>query len=162
MASIRLDPPSQFDFFKPHEWPKWKRRFQQYRSAAGLATEDETRQVDTLLYCMGEEADSVLTSTNISADDRKKYTAVIGKFDDYFKVRRNAIFERAKFNRRSQREGESVEQYIAKLYELAEFVSTETSKRKCCAIDWWSAFATWPCPRRCKLKQASPWKEQKP
>lgn len=121
MASIRLDPPAQFDFSKPDEWPKWKRRFQQYQSTAGLATEDETRQVDTLLYCMDEEADSVLTSTNIRADDRKKYTAVIGKFDNYLKVRRNTIFERAKFNRRSQREGESVEQYIADLYELAEF-----------------------------------------
>ena len=34
---------------------------------------------------MGEEADSVLASTHISAEDRKKYDAVVGKFDAYFK-----------------------------------------------------------------------------
>ena len=44
----------------------------------------------------------------------------MGKFDAYFKVRRNTIFERARFNRRSQREGESAEQYITELYELIE------------------------------------------
>ena len=52
---------------------------------------------------------------------RKKYDAVVGKFDAYFEVRRNTIFERARFNRRSQREGESAEQYITELYELIEF-----------------------------------------
>ncbi len=31
------------------------------------------------------------------------------------------IFERARFNRRSQREGESIEQYITELYNLIEF-----------------------------------------
>ena len=45
----------------------------------------------------------------------------IRKVDKYFNVRRNTIFERAKFNRHSQREGESVEHYITHLYELAEF-----------------------------------------
>ena len=100
MAGIRLNPPEQFDFSKPDEWPKWKKRFEQYRSASGLKAEEDPRQVDTLLYCMGEEADSVLASTHISAEGRKKYDAVVGKFDAYFKVRRNTIFERARFNRR--------------------------------------------------------------
>ena len=45
----------------------------------------------------------------------------MGKFDSYFDVRRNTIFERARFNRRSKKEGESVEQYKNDLYDLAEF-----------------------------------------
>ena len=40
-------------------------------------------------------------------------------FDDYFQVRRNIIFERARFNRRDQLQGESSEQYIMELYSLA-------------------------------------------
>ena len=56
------------------------------------------------------------------SEDRKKYNAVLKKFDDYCKVRWNTIFERAKLNRRSQREGESTEQYIAELYELILWV----------------------------------------
>ena len=120
-VNIALKPPGQFDFSKPDEWPKWKKRFQQYRSASGLDAESEPRQVDTLLYCLGEEADSVLSSTNISSANRKKYDRVMEKFDGYFEVRRNIIFERARFNRRSQKDGESVEQYITELYNLVEF-----------------------------------------
>ncbi len=121
MTSLRLQPPEQFVFRKPDEWPKWKKRFQQFRSASGLSGETEVRQVDTLLYCMGDEAESVLSSTDITAENREKYDHVIGKFDEYFEVRRNVIFERARFNRRCQQEGETAEQYITELYELIEF-----------------------------------------
>ena len=69
---------------------------------------------------MGEEADVVLLSTNISDADRKKYENVMLKFDEFFKVRRNVIFERARFNRRVQKEGESADQFITALYELIE------------------------------------------
>lgn len=120
MASIRLQPPESFNFAKPDEWPRWKRRFEQFQNASGLAGEDELRQVSTLLYCLGEAADDVLTSTNISDEDRQQYTPVMTKFDEFFKVRRNVIFERARFNRRNQLEGESAEEYITALYSLVE------------------------------------------
>ena len=42
------------------------------------------------------------------------------KLDEFFKVRRNVIFERARFNRRVQKEGESADQFITALYELIE------------------------------------------
>jgi hypothetical protein len=44
----RLAPPIEFDFSKPDEWPKWKKRFGQYRSVPGLNTEPETHQIDIL------------------------------------------------------------------------------------------------------------------
>ena len=121
MANSTPPPPGAFNFSKPDEWPRWLKRFKQYRSAAGLAGESEARQVDTLLYCMGEEAEDVLTSTNISAEDREKYDKVIEHFESHFKVRRNVIFERARFNRRCQKEGETAEQYITELYSVIEF-----------------------------------------
>lgn len=120
MASIRLDPPEQFNFKNLDDWPRWKRRFEQFRNVSGLAGESELRQVSTLLYCLGEAADDVLTSTNIGEDDRKKYAPVMAKLDDFFKVRRNVIFEHVRFNRRNQLEGESAEEYITILYSLIE------------------------------------------
>ena len=161
MAGIHLKPPGQFDFSKPDEWPKWKKRFEQYRSASGLNAEADPRQVDTLLYCMGEEADSVLASTHISAEDRKKYDAVVAKFDAYFQVRRNIIFERAKFNRRSQREGESAEQYITELYELIEFCEYGGLKEEMLRDDWWSAYRILPCPRSRRQTPNLPWRKRK-
>ena len=69
---------------------------------------------------MGKDAEGTLTSTNISEDDRELYMAVLTKFDAFFQVRRNTIFECARFNQGSQSEGESVEQLITSLYGLTE------------------------------------------
>ena len=103
----------------PDEWPRWRRRFEQFRVASGLAEESATKQVSTLLYCLGEEVESVLTSTNATEEEHKKYDTVIGKFDAFFQVRCNITFERARFNRRNQLAGKSAEQYIMVLYSLA-------------------------------------------
>lgn len=40
---------------------------------------------------MGEDADAVLTFTNVMDEEQKKYKSVIKKFDDFFKVRREVI-----------------------------------------------------------------------
>ena len=120
MASLCLDPPRSFNFKYPDEWPRWKRRFEQFRLASGLTSESEERQVSTLLYCMGEAVEDTLSSTNISSKDRKKYESVMTKFDTFFNVRKNVIFERAHFNRRRQGPNESIEQFITSLYQLAE------------------------------------------
>ena len=45
----------------------------------------------------------------------------MSKFDASFQIRRNVIvYERARFNRRSQQPGETSEQFIMALYELAD------------------------------------------
>ena len=80
--SATLQAPGPFQFNSPDEWPKWRRRFEQYRVASELAKEDNERQVIALLYCLGEEADDVLTSTNISSDSRKAFADVLKKFDE--------------------------------------------------------------------------------
>jgi len=88
MASLHLDPPSSFDFKHPNKWPSWKWQFEQFRLALGFASESDERQVSMLLYCMGEEAEGIFASTNISAEDKKKYNSVIAKFYTFFKVRK--------------------------------------------------------------------------
>ena len=120
MAQVLLKPPDPFNFQTPDDWPQWIARFNQFREAAGLAAESNEKQVNTLLYCMGEGVSSVLASTNITSDERKVYQKVVEKLDAFFKVRRNVIFERARFNRRCQREGEPIDTYIMELYKLTE------------------------------------------
>ena len=69
---------------------------------------------------MGDEADDILASFGLTEDEKKVYDTVKGKFESYFIRRRNVIFERAKFNRRDQKEGESVDSFITALHGLAE------------------------------------------
>ena len=42
------------------------------------------------------------------------------KLDDYFKVRKNVIFKRARFNRRNQLSEETAEEYITALFHLVD------------------------------------------
>jgi len=74
MANLQLQQPDPFNFHNPDEWTKWKRQYKlQFRTASRLKSADETCQVSTLFYCMGEEAEDVLTSTEISNKERKWY-----------------------------------------------------------------------------------------
>ena len=120
MAQIRLQPPDPFNFRNPDDWSRWRQRFQQFREASGLSAEAATKQISTFLYCLGEEAESVLASTNATDADRRDFDCIIAKFDAYFQVRKNVIYERARFNRRNQQSGETAEQYIMALYALAK------------------------------------------
>ena len=45
MAALQLKVPEPFDFKKPEEWPRWKKRFEQYRIASGLGEESDQRQM---------------------------------------------------------------------------------------------------------------------
>ena len=90
-AEIRLQPPDALNFHNPDDWPHWRRQFQKFWEASGLAEVTASKQVSTLLYCLGEEAEAVLSSTNATP-----------------------------FNRRNQQSGKLAEQYIMALYSLAE------------------------------------------
>ena len=125
-----LSVPTVFPFDTPDYWPKWRRRFEQYCLALGLSKEPEECQVNTLLYCLGEEAEDILTSTNISEEDRKNYASVLGKFDNFFKIRKNVIIECAKFNKRSQLPDEPAKQFIASLYNLASNCNSRELENK--------------------------------
>ncbi len=120
MATFQVNPPENFNFKKPEDWPKWSRRFERFRTASRLGNKDEALQVSTLIYSMGDEADDILSTLRLTNEDLSRYETVKERFDNYFTVRRNVIFERAKFNKRVQESDESVDSFITSLYSLAE------------------------------------------
>jgi len=77
------------------------------------------KQVSTLLYCLGKEAESVLTSTNATEEECQVYSTVMGKLDAFFQVCNNMMFEGAQFSHRNKLPGKTAEQYIMALYTLA-------------------------------------------
>ena len=101
-VSYQISPPEEFDFSKP-EWSKWIKRFERFRSASGLSKRNEESQVNMLLYSMGSKSDDILATFGLTNDDTKKFDVVKDKFDGYFVKRRNIIYDRAKFNRRKQK-----------------------------------------------------------
>lgn len=119
-ATFSIKPPEAFDFAKPHEWQKWIRRFERFRLASNLNNSSEANQVNTLVYCMGDEADDVLRGLVLTDEQRQQYDAVKTRFDRYFVPKKNVIYERAKFNKRVQQPSETVDAFLTSLYALAE------------------------------------------
>ena len=120
MATFQVTPPETFDFSKPVDWPKWLKRFERFSSASGLSEQEEEQQVNTLIYCMGPKADEIFATFGLTADEATHLSTVKDKFLGYFIIRRNVIYERAKFNARKQLSGELVDTFITDLYSLAE------------------------------------------
>ena len=101
-------------------WPKWLKRFERYRVASGLKNKSNPDQVSILLYSMGDCADDILSTLTVD-EATDTYDSVRSALNEYFKVRRNVICERARFNRRTQSTGESIDTFIQDLYKLSEF-----------------------------------------
>ena len=98
-ATFTIQPPDPFDLTKPQEWERWIRIFDCFRLASNLnATSSEENQVNTLVYCMGDEAEDVIKGLTLTADERKMYTDVKAGFDAFFVPKKNVIYESAKFN----------------------------------------------------------------
>ena len=56
----------------------------------------------------------------MSADEAATWLVTICKFDAFFKVRKNIIFERAHVYKHSQQNDKSVKKFITCLYSLAD------------------------------------------
>ena len=79
--------PEKFNF-KPEEWSRWIKRFERFRKATGLDQKNGESQVNTLIYSMGEEADDIVMSFGLTAEEAKQYNVVKGKFEAHFVVKR--------------------------------------------------------------------------
>ena len=72
-AWFQVPPPEKFTFSTPKDWLKWIRRFERFLSASRLKEKGDESQVNTLIYCMGEEADDILRLFQMSDKDKQKY-----------------------------------------------------------------------------------------
>lgn len=116
MSGIEVSPPKEFNFREITSWPKWLMRFEQFIQIKGNEKPDKEK-CNILLYCMGEESLEIVNQIG----KPEKYEDLVNKLTDYFNPRKNLIFERAQFNRAQQQPGESNEEYIKKVYKLAQY-----------------------------------------
>ncbi|XP_064475624.1 uncharacterized protein LOC135389515 [Ornithodoros turicata] len=122
--------PDKFDFRQPEGWKRWVTRWERYRNISGLQKQDSSTQVNTFLYAMGTGAEDVLVSMRLTDEVANDYDKLKSAFDKYFVPSRNVIYERARFNLRSQLEHETVEEFVKELHRLAEFCEFASLKEK--------------------------------
>ena len=107
---------------RPEEWPQWIAEFRRFRTASKLAEGNNPEvQRDTLLYCIGPESEKVFKSLTFADGERDTdFETLVKKLTDYFVVKRNIIYERSQFQKREQKDGETVEEFYRDLRDLAQ------------------------------------------
>ncbi|UYV64812.1 hypothetical protein LAZ67_3002052 [Cordylochernes scorpioides] len=117
----QIQPPETFDFSTPNEWPKWRKRFERYLVVSGMKKKEEADKIDLFMYLMGDRADDIFRIFKFEKEEEAtKIDSVLKAFDSHFCVRKNIIYERAKFNSRIQEDREPVDEFITSLYKLAD------------------------------------------
>ncbi|UYV74574.1 hypothetical protein LAZ67_12000179, partial [Cordylochernes scorpioides] len=119
--AARIQPPETFNFSTPNEWPKWRKRFERYLVVSGMKKKEEADKIDLFMYLIGDRADDIFRTFKFEKEEEAtKIDSVLKAFDSHFCVRKNIIYERAKFNLRIQEDREPVDEFITSLYKLAD------------------------------------------
>ena len=116
MTRYQITAPKNFNFHHSEEWPRWIRTFECFHLASGLSEKEEASPVNSLIYTMADDTDANLGLLGLSQEDKGKCDVVKGKFQAHFVKNINVIYERAKFNRWCQHEGETVDQFVTVLH----------------------------------------------
>uniref|UniRef100_A0A0A9WBA4 RIMS-binding protein 2 n=1 Tax=Lygus hesperus TaxID=30085 RepID=A0A0A9WBA4_LYGHE len=102
------------------DWNAWRRKFERYRLTSRLIHEQDEVQVSVLLLSMGDDAEDIYESFSLKSPS---FNQVVDKFNKFYEKKTNIVYERAKFNRRSQLENESAESFVVNLYKLIKTCS---------------------------------------
>ncbi|KAG5866876.1 hypothetical protein JTB14_002982 [Gonioctena quinquepunctata] len=76
-------------------------------------------QCAQLLTLIGEDGVRIYNMFSFTEEEKDKLTMLIDKLDKHFNAKKNLTYQRHKFLTCQQREGESIEQYITELKNLA-------------------------------------------
>ena len=55
MVQLSIEPPKQFNFSNPDDWPRWKKQFQQFHDATSQSAKSEQHQVSMLLAILSRQ-----------------------------------------------------------------------------------------------------------
>ncbi|XP_072141636.1 uncharacterized protein [Dermacentor andersoni] len=115
-----IPPPTPFNFDRTSEWPEWIMSFDDYRYASGLNDRTEAAQVRMFLYTMGRQARKHFQTFGLTEEESRSYETVKKKFDAHFVATKNIVYQSANFHRRKQQPGESADNFVTALPELAD------------------------------------------
>ena len=119
---MRLDPPKKFSF-RSEEWPEWSTELRRFRTAGKLHLEDGEIQRDTLIYCIGQEAEKICRTLTFDEEGESdtNFDCLMQKITNYFSPQRNIIYERSQYLERKQKENETIEEFYKVLRDLVRF-----------------------------------------
>ena len=101
-------------------WKTFREGNEDHTIATGLDKKDKPIQVATLKSLMGIECKKILKRLQLSTDEMKDPSVILGKLEEYFVPTRNILYERYVFHTTEQQPHETIDQFLIKLRRLAE------------------------------------------
>ena len=105
---------------KGTDFTAWRLQWKSYCSLSGLSRQDPSRQVEALTLCFSRETLAVVQNLGLTDGQRKDVEAIIEALQRYVDGHLNETVERRNFRRRRQQSGESFDDYLISLRELAK------------------------------------------
>ena len=103
------------------EWKQWRQVWDAYEKVSDLRKKTNRLRVATFITCIGKEALEVHNGLPFASEEEKSnMTKVLELWETHCIGKTNVIYERYKFNNRSQEQTESIDAYVNALRALAE------------------------------------------
>ena len=102
-------------------WKILKQMWENYVIISGINSQSDEYKAALFLHSIGADAMRVYNGFKFGEDeDKKNLKDIIAKFDQHFLGETKEFFERFKFNKRNQQPGETIDQYVSVLRNMAK------------------------------------------
>ena len=101
------------------DFKAWKTQWEAYQSLSGLGTQSQTKQVQALTLCFTRETLTIVENLGLSETQRGSVEAILTALQRYVEGQIESV-ERRHFRQRKQQHGESFNDFLVSLRELAD------------------------------------------
>nr|XP_022907482.1 uncharacterized protein K02A2.6-like [Onthophagus taurus] len=120
MDAARLPQPLSLDGNVSENFKRFKQAFEIYLVAAEKDNKKDEIKIALLLNSIGEEAVQIYNNFKLSDEEKKRYNKVMEEFEKYFNPKANVVYERFKFYKKKQLEGEPFDNFLQELRKLVK------------------------------------------
>ena len=115
MDSFHKPSALSFDGNTSENWRRFQQQYEIYLTASCSEKKDDSVKIAILLNFAGEDAIEVFNIFQFPEGDEKKLDKVLEQFEWYYNPKKNVVFERYQFWQISQKDSETVDQFVTSL-----------------------------------------------
>ena len=113
-------PKLDLDVDRGSDFLAWEKQWNSYRILSGLVGSEAATQVHALHFCMSRETLTIVENLGLTDAQRADQAQIIAGLKWYVQGRINETVERRNFRQRKQASGETFDDYLVSLRELAK------------------------------------------
>ena len=102
------------------DFKAWKAQWEAYSSLSGLKDQEAAKQVQALTLCFSRATLTVVDNLGLTAKQRGDATCIVEAIQQYVEGQINESVERRTFRQRTQQQGETFDDFLVALRELAK------------------------------------------